>query len=366
MAITIQLKRGTYQQIVNAVLAEGEPVFALDTKDILISDGQDVFYAGKVDIGTVAERPTSAPEGKLYYATDSGMLYLFNGTTWLNANPSNQESADHDLLINHINSTGEDHSFINQDVTTSAKPTFEQLIVNAQPVADNEVVTKGYLSNVISGLDWQESVIAYDVTDPSTLTPSEGERYLVPGGAIGEWAGHDDEIAEFRNGSWAFIVPDSGTVVPVEATGEMKLYNGTIWTKFGSVVSHNSLGTLQGGNGVDEYYHLTLQQYNEATQYANSSQNGLLKSIDFVKIPSQNEKDALAGTSGTPSATNKYVTNSDTRLSDARQPLNHASTHKHGGSDEIATATPSANAIPKADDNGTLNNWITVIDGGIL
>lgn len=32
------------------------------------------------------------------------------------------------------------------------------------------------------------------------------------------------------------------------------------------------------------------------------------------RIPSQPEKDALAGTSGTPSSSNKYVTNSDARL----------------------------------------------------
>jgi hypothetical protein len=38
----------------------------------------------------------------------------------------------------------------------------------------------------------------------------------------------------------------------------------------------------------------------------------------------------------------------------------HASTHQHGGSDEVATATPGANAIPKADGSGTLNSWVTV------
>lgn len=37
----------------------------------------------------------------------------------------------------------------------------------------------------------------------------------------------------------------------------------------------------------------------------------------------------------------------------------HATSHKHGGSDEVATATPAANAIPKADGTGKLNaGWI--------
>lgn len=39
--------------------------------------------------------------------------------------------------------------------------------------------------------------------------------------------------------------------------------------------------------------------------------------------------------------------------------LDHASRHQHGGDDEIATATPAANAIPKADGSGKLDSgWL--------
>jgi hypothetical protein len=37
----------------------------------------------------------------------------------------------------------------------------------------------------------------------------------------------------------------------------------------------------------------------------------------------------------------------------------HDAAHKHGGSDEIATATAGANAIPKADGSGKLDSWIS-------
>lgn len=40
----------------------------------------------------------------------------------------------------------------------------------------------------------------------------------------------------------------------------------------------------------------------------------------------------------------------------------HAPSHQHGGSDEVATATPAANAIPKADANGDLDTWISDAD----
>ncbi len=62
-------------------------------------------------------------------------------------------------------------------------------------------------------------------------------------------------------------------------------------------------------------------------------------------------------TLATPSAdvtAGHVVQASDTRLSDARTPTAHATSHKNGGSDEVATATPGANQIPKADSGGKL------------
>jgi hypothetical protein len=49
----------------------------------------------------------------------------------------------------------------------------------------------------------------------------------------------------------------------------------------------------------------------------------------------------------------------DSRLSDARAPTSHASTHQNGGSDEVATATATANSIPKTGAATTLAiGWI--------
>lgn len=52
--------------------------------------------------------------------------------------------------------------------------------------------------------------------------------------------------------------------------------------------------------------------------------------------PTAEEKAALAGTNGTPSTLNKFVTNSDPRLVDSRNPNLHAATHAVGESDEIS------------------------------
>jgi len=49
----------------------------------------------------------------------------------------------------------------------------------------------------------------------------------------------------------------------------------------------------------------------------------------------------------------------DARFSDAREPTAHATSHKDGGADEIATTTAAANAIPKAGASGMLDKaWM--------
>lgn len=103
----------------------------------------------------------------------------------------------------------------------------------------------------------------------------------------------------------------------------------------------------------------TALSFTEVKRIELGTTSGTAAAGDDSRIPTQDENDALVGTDGTPSTTNKFVTNTDARLSDARTPTAHTTTHKHGGSDEVATATPAANAIPKADGTGKLaDGWI--------
>ena len=66
---------------------------------------------------------------------------------------------------------------------------------------------------------------------------------------------------------------------------------------------------------------------------------------DDTRVPTQEENDALAGTSGTaPSGSNKLVDNADTRMTNARTPTSHASTHNAGGGDALAADQDAATA----------------------
>jgi hypothetical protein len=66
---------------------------------------------------------------------------------------------------------------------------------------------------------------------------------------------------------------------------------------------------------------------------------GTVAAGDDARLPSSDQKAALAGTDGSPSSTNKYVTNSDSRMSDARTPTAHNQT--------MSTITDAGNAATK-------------------
>lgn len=71
-------------------------------------------------------------------------------------------------------------------------------------------------------------------------------------------------------------------------------------------------------------------------------------------LPSSDQKDALGGTSGTPSSSNKYVTDADARNTNARTPSAHATSHRSGGSDAI-----KLDDLAAPDDNTDLDVSIT-------
>ena len=48
-----------------------------------------------------------------------------------------------------------------------------------------------------------------DLTTPPQ-SPSEGQCWAVPSGALGSWAGQDGKLATWRGGGWLFLAPKDG------------------------------------------------------------------------------------------------------------------------------------------------------------
>lgn len=83
---------------------------------------------------------------------------------------------------------------------------------------------------------------------------------------------------------------------------------------------------------------------------------GIIGCISIV--PTDLEKAALAGTSGTPSGANKYVTDADSRNTNARTPTAHHTTHEPGGSDVITGVTPAVHGADKH--TGIIGTWAQI------
>ena len=83
----------------------------------------------------------------------------------------------------------------------------------AQGQAQKEIVHNDALLRLDALV--QASVKSRTLATPPS-SPGNGERWIVPPGASGVWAGQADRIAFWREGAWAFFVPLAGWRVQVE------------------------------------------------------------------------------------------------------------------------------------------------------
>jgi hypothetical protein len=167
-----------------------------------------------------------------------------------------------------------------------------------------------------SPVDPQESVLDRHLTAPPG-GESEGDRYIIASVATGVWTGKETEIAKWNGEAWIYTTPNEGMYLYVEDEDLMYSFNGTAWVA--TVTSPHVLASathtasgLATGN--------VLRASGAATFAWAQLQHGDLGGVGAAdhhtnaNDPSANEKAALAGTSGSPSVTNKYATDADIRV----------------------------------------------------
>lgn len=69
------------------------------------------------------------------------------------------------------------------------------------------------------------SVVDRTTTTPPA-TPGDTDRWLVPAGASGAWAGAAGTVAFLRNGAWAFLAPRRGWLCWIEAENRLLVHGG--------------------------------------------------------------------------------------------------------------------------------------------
>ena len=107
-------------------------------------------------------------------------------------------------------------------------------------------VTVNEALNALDGLV-QLAALDRDLAAPPAL-PAEGQRWLVAAGASGDWAGHDNEIAAWQDGAWAFHAPNVGWLAYVVDEGALLAFTGSGWVAaLAALTSLNNMTLL----GVD-------------------------------------------------------------------------------------------------------------------
>lgn len=233
-----------------------------------------------------------------------------------------------------------------------------------------------YRIPVLEQFSWQPPVLELTNTPPGT--PAKGDRYIVGGTPTGAWSANAHYIATYDGAAWIFDQPSEGWCAWDIAADNYKRFNGTAWqistppahasshqsgggdpiklddlaapednTDLNADISkHGLLPKLGGGTsnflradgtwaappgpgGVPTgtgFRHVTGGSEDAAAKLVENADVAAAAGIVESKLalnyathspandPTADQKAALAGTSGSPSGTNKFVTNQDGRL----------------------------------------------------
>jgi len=93
--------------------------------------------------------------------------------------------------------------------------------VNLHKYYDTTTTTWVLLAN--ASTEWLASAKSQE-TDPGTLTPGVGDRYLIGPAAIGIWSGKDGQVADWRGSSYLYTEPTDGATIKVD-DNDGKIYN---------------------------------------------------------------------------------------------------------------------------------------------
>lgn len=128
-------------------------------------------------------------------------------------------------------------------VSYASHPTFN---------SDTQLVDKKYVDDVAATLEWQDSVVTASVLDPSALTPSTGDRYLINGTGAGAWTGQDNNIAEWNGSAWIYTAPTTGMRVGAddEPNVAFYLYGGSTWEAKNVESTTASNGLVKAGYDI--------------------------------------------------------------------------------------------------------------------
>lgn len=186
--------------------------------------------------------------------------------------------------------------------------------------------------------------------------------------------------ATSSDGAAGMYRDSSGNLVLKDAANGPKtlsqLASGGGSVTFGSPVAvgtANADGVATSAARADHVHAHGSQTDGSLHAAASTTVAGFMSAADKSKLDSVTSGiiSALAGSAGTPSGTNKYVTDSDSRLTDSRTPTSHASSHAAAGSDPLTLSMSQitglvAGLTAKANTTTTISAGDGLTGGGDL
>jgi hypothetical protein len=267
MPQTIRIKRGTKAQLdAYGPLQQGEMGFCTDTKEVYIGDGTQNTLVGRVMSGTLANRPNAAVQGRFYYATDDGYLYLDTGSAWQRISAKRLTDLTGTLddiadgtnygKVAKSNITGGNVNKVSDGTKTATAAQIRDHIDNAaihRQINDTgtgptDLWSAQKIKNEIElakrNIEPQASVKNRTTTTPPS-SPTTGDRYIIPAGATGAWSGKTNQITEWNGSAWDFYTPQTGWTCYVDDEQKIYSWNGSAWVRTGG-----ALQTITAGNGL--------------------------------------------------------------------------------------------------------------------
>lgn len=277
MAQTIQVKRGTRAELITyGALRAGEMGFCTDTKEIYIGDGTSNSMVGRALSGPEASRPAAASVGRLYVVSsgsNNGYLYFDDGAAWRRVNAQRltdlagtvDDVADGstyakvlraDLTAGHPNKVSDGtNTKTAAEIATHINDAAKHRVINDGGSAMTDLWSAQKIKNEIElakhNIEPQASVKDQNLTAPPG-SPVEADRYIIPAGATGVWAGKTNQIAEYAAGSWSYYVPAVGWTAYVDDEQKIYSWNGSAWVRTGGALQTITAGSgLAGGGQAD-------------------------------------------------------------------------------------------------------------------
>ncbi len=176
-------------------------------------------------------------------------------------------------------------------------------------------------------------------TEQQSVTPQDGWFSVV--------------LGDVSTGGIAFPADWDGSPlwlgVTVQGDAEMTPRTPLLPVPYAAIANPTQHGYTHEYGGTDEIGS-TLSANNELVRGNDAG------TIDPGWLPMATSSLPGVVTLNTPgNGTSGVISGNDPRLSDSRNPLAHANTHKAGGSDALASSSAAANGIPQAGSNGTLD-----------